>query len=448
MTREEFAIALLERCSHRNISHCVLRDYEMLPDMIGHDLDLAVSTQDYAEFERCIEELIIQYGLNCVRLDKRSDYNSYAIIISLEVEGILKIDIWNELRWRGLNWFDIEKIISCAVNWKGVKVAAPEYRTAIRIWKDLVFTGKIPDRAKDRVVSEVQQSLDEVKEIAGQYLGDTLGEKLINSITMGNWEQTACLSKSIRRKLLLKHLKINISDLFDAIGGVVVFASSFVKKVLRPYGKLVVLVGPDGSGKTTLASKLLETLPRLLFVKGHYVYYRFGILPELKSIFGASLTKRCGGDNKVQAGQPLSAIRAILMTLYYSLDFALGYFKVLFWKARGHIIVTDRYYYDYYLQPHWKNAPRWFLRFCEIAVPKPDLILFLYCQPELIRKRKPELEVDEIASQQDKVKGLASRLKPTVQIPTVDGVEITEKAAVLAIIETLPKFSKKGDCYN
>ncbi len=440
MTREQFTVALLKMCSDKKISHCVLRDYETLPDSVGHDLDLAVSTHDRMRFEECIEHLITQHGFSCVRLDKRSDYRSYAIIISPSIDGILKIDVWNEFRWRGLSWFDIEKIISCAVSWKGVKVAAPEYRTAIRIWKDLVFAGKIPDRAKDRVISEVQQSLDEVKEIAGQYLGDTLGEKLINSITIGNWEQTACLSKSIRRKLLLKHLKINISDLFDAIGGVVVFASSFVKKVLRPYGKLVVLVGPDGSGKTTLASKLLETLPRLLFVKGHYVYYRFSILPELKSIFGASLTKRCGGDKKVQAGQPLSAIRAVLMISYYALDFALGHFKVLFWKARGHIVVTDRYYYDYYLQPHWKNVPRWFLRFCEITVPKPDLILFLYCQPELIRKRKPELEVDEIASQQDKVKGLASRLKPTVQIPTVDGVEITEKAAVLAISEILPKI--------
>ena len=443
MTREKFAVALLKMCLKRKISHCILRDYETLPDLIGHDLDLAVVPSDYAKFEECIEQLITKYSLSCVRLDKRSDYYSYAIIISPTLDGILKIDVWSELRWRGLNWMDIEKVVSCSIGWKGMKVAAPEHRTIIRIWKDLIFTGKIPDRAKKRVLSEVEQSHDEVEKIALQYLGETLGMKLISSITDQNWQGVADLSKAIRKKLLRKHIKINITDFVDAICGMSVFAYSYIKKILRPNGKLVVLIGPDGSGKTTLANKLLETLPRLLFAEGHYIYSRFCIIPELKSFFSSGITEKLGGDKKVQAKKRLSLMRSTIMILYYSLDFALGNFKMIFWKSRGHIVVTDRYYYDYYMQPHWKNMPRWLLRFCEITVPKPDMILFLYCQPDIIHKRKPELGVEEIARQQNTVKSLAFRLKPTIQIPTEGGLEITEKAAIAAIIKTLSLFNKK-----
>ena len=166
MTREQLTVALLKMCSDKKISHCVLRDYETLPDSVGHDLDLAVSTHDRMKFEECIEQLITQHGLSCVRLDKRSDYHSYALVFDPAPAGILKIDVWFDFRWRGLRWLNIEKVLSCSLEQKGLVVASPEYRTLIRIWKDLIYTGKIPDRAKGRVFNEVEQLCDKEKELA------------------------------------------------------------------------------------------------------------------------------------------------------------------------------------------------------------------------------------------------------------------------------------------
>lgn len=68
------------------------------------------------------------------------------------------------------------------------------------------------------------------------------------------------------------------------------------------------------------------------------------------------------------------------------IDYTLGYMKVVspIIHLKSKIFIFDRYYYDYYIdQKRSKtNLPYWIVRFGEILLPKPDLILCLGGDPE------------------------------------------------------------------
>ena len=109
------------------------------------------------------------------------------------------------------------------------------------------------------------------------------------------------------------------------------------------------------------------------------------------------------------------------------------------------VVIFDRYYYDYYIDA-WRylvSLPRWILRAFEIFVPKPDVILCLGGNPDIIYSRKPETTLEEVIRQTDELKRFASVRSNAVWIDTTQPIDNSVLDAKRAILSALSKRFRK-----
>jgi thymidylate kinase len=154
-------------------------------------------------------------------------------------------------------------------------------------------------------------------------------------------------------------------------------------------GRFVVLVGPDGVGKTAVARALLEQ------AQGPTAYFHF--LPP----FRGPLLRSVG---PVLIPPPKAAPGGWMV---------LGWLRLLRNAARcwlGHIgtvrpalkqrclVIGDRWMYGYIVQPYALkfHGPELFARAVMRLLPRPHLIVNLAAPPHVIRERKQELTLLEI----------------------------------------------------
>ena len=168
---------------------------------------------------------------------------------------------------------------------------------------------------------------------------------------------------------------------------------------MKRRGRFIVLVGPDGTGKTTIANALQEA-PGSSFNRVLRFHWRPGLLPALR---GRNSKKHECAANMQQGAPPntfkYGTVISLARYFYYLADFISGYWLRI-WPAllRGELVIGERWYYDVVVHPerYAFRLPGWLLHSGGKLVPLPDSSILLYGDPEKIHKRKPELEPEEI----------------------------------------------------
>ena len=195
---------------------------------------------------------------------------------------------------------------------------------------------------------------------------------------------------------------------------------------------IIVIVGPDGSGKTTVANGLVDTF-RKENVSVNHIAMHFHVLPPLKRFINPFLKKKI--DNSHQEGEfhagmksnPNSSIKGMIYVFWYALDYCLGRFRLRKSRTNKEITVFARYYFDYYYQRGHVNTPIFFIRLMELFVPKPTLIFTIERPASDIFMQKPELSVKEIKRQQNRISQFILCKDRSYKIDGKQGVEDTIK---------------------
>lgn len=165
----------------------------------------------------------------------------------------------------------------------------------------------------------------------------------------------------------------------------------------RREGRFILLVGPDGSGKSTLGGRLVEEL-KDRFEGTRQLHWRPTLLPQA----GAFLGRSVGDTSSPHAKEPHGRILSTLVLLYYWLDFFLGgWLKTWVLKRRGELIVMERGWQDIAVDARryrLQISPRLVFAMASL-LPVPDLILVLEAPTEVLLDRKQELSAFELERQ-------------------------------------------------
>lgn len=160
-----------------------------------------------------------------------------------------------------------------------------------------------------------------------------------------------------------------------------------------PAGSVVVIAGPDGSGKTSLARGLVERTgtDRVL-----WLHHRPRLLPSRDGGVDEPVTDPYGRS-------PYGSAKSTAKVVYYWLDYVLGWLlRVRRVRRGGGVVVLERGWWDLVADPR-----RYRLRGSEAAVsvlgrllPRPTHTFVLTGPPHLLLERTGDnLTVDDLAAQ-------------------------------------------------
>lgn len=173
------------------------------------------------------------------------------------------------------------------------------------------------------------------------------------------------------------------------------------------HGSFVVLVGPDGVGKTSIARAIIEQAPDTL-----YFHFR----PPLSTPWVVPEPGQVLPKPHRATGAATSVARLVLAMTRFWLSYLAHIRPEL---RRGTTVLGDRWAYGYVARPRElryqgpEGLARLFLR----LLPQPDLVVCLVAPPETIAGRKAELSIAEIETDLESWRTVAPG--KTIEISTV-----------------------------
>jgi thymidylate kinase len=168
-----------------------------------------------------------------------------------------------------------------------------------------------------------------------------------------------------------------------------------IAEYIRPSSGLhVVLLGPDGVGKSTVVEVLQRDLAPA-FCGIEYGTFAPALLPRKPMPDG-------GGQPhaKPPRSLPASIIKALWWILYYSVGY---HFTIRPTVARGGLALNHRYCVDAIVdrRRYRYSGPQWLLTLAWRLARKPDLVFLLDAPPEVVQARKREVAFEETVRQRD-----------------------------------------------
>ena len=159
-------------------------------------------------------------------------------------------------------------------------------------------------------------------------------------------------------------------------------------------GKLIVIEGTDGSGKSTQFRKLSQRL------EAEGVAFRHIVFPRYSEPSSALIRMYLGGE----FGTDPSAVNAYAASSFYAVDRYASYKQDWGqWYEQGGVVLSDRYTTSNAVHQTSKEPPerrgdflKWLYEFeyDKLGLPKPDLIIYLdvptECTEQLMRRREAD----------------------------------------------------------
>lgn len=197
----------------------------------------------------------------------------------------------------------------------------------------------------------------------------------------------------------------------------------------QPQGLCLVMLGPDGVGKSTMKAQLVKRLATV-FTQSRTYHFRPRVIGRVGP--GRPIAQP-------HSMKPRGRIASVLYLLTVFVDYWLGYLiHIRPLLKRSSLVVLDRYFHDLLIDPirYRYGAPMWLARGMRWLIPPSDILfLVLDADEQVIYSRKRELPFDELVRQRSAYVGWAKAHPNSLLVRTDCSPEACASEAVRGILK-------------
>lgn len=428
-----------DRLNKSGVCYCVLRNYETLPDSLGgSDLDLLVQEDRLDEIYKLVKNIAYLHGGRCISCidDFKVTVINARFCGKYEDSSLwwgLPIDLFATVGLRQYEYFETTSILENSSMYRGVSVASPGDSAITAFLKECLANGKSRKNYEKDASRAYMADESRYRKIMKDFFGLRVARLWGRYLTCGGDAKTLRqISRRARWALSLRALSRNPAR---AVKNTCISYWRRWKRILKPPGFSIAIVGTDGSGKSTLIDGIEPIMEAALHKKPRYEHLRPNLFPSIANLFG-----RPGVNGPVtdpHAGKPSGFIGSFARLLYYSLDYIFGYWLRVYpvLVKKQNLFLFDRYHYDYLVDPLRSRIklPKWVIKAVTAFFPQPNLVLCLGGDPVVIHARKPEMPLEEIERQVRELKLLCEKNKRAIWIDTACSIDESVDKALVAI---------------
>jgi thymidylate kinase len=394
----------------------------------GGDLDLLVEDVSAAV------DVVLRESACVARVQQRS-YVTGVYLWSPQTLGF-HIDLVSNLGWRGLPFLETRRAIAGADTSTDLPVLCAVDRAAAELLLSLLWGGFVKRRYWNGV--REQAGLDAFRVTLEKAFGRSLARSCLESIAANRPSELEEIAGRLRRAMVWRRfIRAPLSTLYSLWS----FCTREFSLRLRPAGFVLVLLGPDGSGKSTVARQLAVSATGL-FNSVEHLHLRPRFLRG---------TEPQGRDNvpNPHARPPRGRCASWSKLLFFILDYWLGYlFRLSHRLAKGELVIWDRHIVDILVDParaRYGGGPL-AVRIAVHCVPQPDLFVALDVEAAVAFARKREVSREEFERQRAAYGSLARARGNGVVVDASERPDVVASNVLMAVVDRMRQGSRWGVC--
>ena len=433
-----------------NIRFFIIRNYEGLPDKnTSKDVDIILKYGTVKAAERILKDVFRRNGLSYFyRVIIEECYVHYAI--NKKGDFAIHIDLMNGYINRGVELFTFEELYSQTIDYNGFRVLNELYNgVMLFIYKQFGYKRPQLKDAYKLAIYDVWLRYPDFSSILERMLGKDIYPKISACIEHKDFDTMLSYSSIVSQRLRQYSNQTSfVKNQYRRIR----FITQKVNRIIfryRKYEKSFSVMAPDGTGKTTFLTQLLNRLA-FLYVDApndikrfHLYHFRPGLFPNLGAVGEkARVMKQDTDFTNPHRAKPAGFFSSLIRITYYWLDYVLGWMYYTRRDVQYDLYtVYDRYSYDLLVDPRRTRLklPYWVRRCFVACMPHPKINFFLKASPDVIIKRKAELTHNEITRQVSAYERLSVRKN----IITIDANKCVDEMVDEALPHLLSAYWEK-----
>lgn len=443
-------IPFFKELENKNISYCVLRNYDDLPYYTNNDVDIWV--ENISEAEAVLRKAAQKNNLQIIMRMKRGGICNYWYASLDGCATVIHIDLLTSLQWRNTFLIEPEIIKNNLIKFKEFFIPNKTYEGVYILLSGLLTRGEIKEKYQGKIITAYKDDSSIFKTFLNKNFGQSNTEIILMHISSENWNGIKQIIQKLKISFLIRaFLRAPFSQSIKWF----FYSVDWIKLIFKPQGIHIVLEGVDGSGKTTIKEMIALELRKIFpLVKNTWWFARcIPLISELtKYITFKKTQKKINAINKTSPEIKLDRFKekpakAYFRTFYYFFDYLIAsYTTFKFIKIWGGVVLSDRFYYDFLvdLQLNKIKPPQWLPKILLKLLPKPNIVFYLDIPPEVAVHRKNEDSVESVQKQIDSWNKILPDIKNLQKINSLESIDSNFIKIKYCLLNYLAKQNKEN----